>query len=124
MNTILHLAPRARWETWPAGEPYLPETYAQDGFVHCTSGDPLMLRVANRFYRDMPGDFVLLTLDPALLTSALRWEAASDGMSAEPFPHIYGPIDYSSVVAVRPLLRDASGAFVGIIGERSPSVHR
>ena len=40
--------------------PYLPAAYAEDGFVHCTDGDPEMVAVANRFYREDPRPFLLL----------------------------------------------------------------
>jgi uncharacterized protein (DUF952 family) len=30
------------------------------------------------------------------------------------YPHVYGPIDTSSVMEVRPMIRDAEGAFTGI----------
>jgi uncharacterized protein (DUF952 family) len=109
---IYHLAPAARWHAWPSGEGYLPAEYEADGFVHCTAGDDLMLRVANRFYRDAPGDFVLLEIAPARLTSELRWEASGDDL-APAFPHVYGPIDRAAIVAVRAVRRAPDGAFLG-----------
>jgi uncharacterized protein (DUF952 family) len=112
MKTIYHLAPARRWGGWPADEPYLPAQYAADGFVHCTAGDELMLEVANRFYHEVAGDFVLLVIDPERLTSPLRWERSTDGL-AKLFPHIYGPIDRSAVVEVRAVRRAADGTFVG-----------
>ena len=112
MNEIYHLAPAARWRDWPAGAGYLPAEYDADGFVHCTAGDELMLAVANRFYRTAPGDFVLLVIDPARLTSPLRWEQSTDGL-APLFPHIYGPIDRAAVVEVREVRRGQDGAFLG-----------
>jgi uncharacterized protein (DUF952 family) len=86
MSGIYHLAPAARWRGWPAGRPYLPAEYGADGFVHCTAGDELMLKVANRFYRGASGDFVLLVIDPGRLTSELRWERSGDDL-APLFPH-------------------------------------
>jgi uncharacterized protein (DUF952 family) len=113
MNLIYHLAPAARWHGWPSGEPYLPAEYADDGFVHCTAGDELMLQVANRFYRDAPGDFVLLVIDPARLAAPLKWEASADDDLAAKFPHIYGPIDRDAIVEVRAARRAADGEFTG-----------
>ena len=120
MSAIYHLAPAARWHTWPAAQPYLPAEYADDGFIHCTAGDDLMLEVANRFYREVPGDFVLLVIDTARLTAPLRWEAAAhphgaadQGPAAPLFPHIYGPIDRESIIEVRPVRRAADGEFLG-----------
>lgn len=112
MTHIYHLAPTTRWRDWPAGAPYLPAEYDADGFVHCTAGDDLMLRVANTFYRDAPGDFVLLVIDPRLLTPELKWERSTDGL-APLFPHIYGPIDAAAIVEVRAVRRGEDGIFLG-----------
>jgi uncharacterized protein (DUF952 family) len=112
VELIYHLAPAERWRAWPADRPYLPAEYAADGFVHCTAGDALMLKVANRFYHDTAGDFVLLVLDPARLRSELRWEPSGDDL-ATLFPHIYGPIDRAAVVEVRAVRRAADGTFIG-----------
>jgi uncharacterized protein (DUF952 family) len=112
MSVIYHLAPAGRWRAWPAERAYLPAEYDADGFVHCTAGDELMLKVANRFYRDAPGEFVLLEIDPAKLTSPLKWERSDDDLAPE-FPHIYGPIDRAAIVGVREARRAADGAFVG-----------
>jgi uncharacterized protein (DUF952 family) len=113
MNIIYHLAPAERWRSWPDGQPYLPAEYEADGFIHCTAGDALMLQVANRFYREAQGGFVLLAIDPSRLTVPLKWEhSPGDDLAAE-FPHIYGPIDRAAVVEVREVRRAADGEFIG-----------
>ena len=112
MQQIYHLAPAGRWRDWPSEQPYLPAEYDADGFVHCTAGDQLMLAVANRFYRATPGDFVLLMIDPALLTAPLKWEAPADDMALL-FPHIYGPIDHAAVLEMRAVRRAEDGDFLG-----------
>ena len=112
MEYIYHLAPAARWYTWPSDQPYLPAEYDADGFIHCTAGDALMIAVANRFYRTAAGDFVLLVIDPARLTAPLKWEPSSDDLAAL-FPHIYGPLDRAAVQEVRRVLRAADGEFTG-----------
>jgi uncharacterized protein (DUF952 family) len=115
MSTIYHLCPVARWNAWPAETPYLPEPYEQDGFIHCTAGDELLLQVANRFYRTVPGDFVALVIETNLLTSRLVWEAPSPGDTLAPqFPHIYGPINPGAIVDVRSMQRDGTGTFIAI----------
>lgn len=115
MNVIYHLAPADRWRAWPPGAPYVPAEYDADGFVHCTAGADLMLQVANRFYRHVPGAWVLLVIDPARLTAPLRWErpAPDDGL-APLFPHIYGPIDAAAIVEVRPVQRSDDGTFTAM----------
>jgi uncharacterized protein (DUF952 family) len=112
MDVIYHLAPAARWRGWPADAPYLPTEYDVDGFVHCTAGDELMLKIANAVYHGAPGDFVLLAIDPQRLTAPLRWERSTDELAAL-FPHIYGPIDRAAIVEVRAVRRGADGTFLG-----------
>jgi uncharacterized protein (DUF952 family) len=73
-----------------------------------------MIKVANLFYRKVPGDFVLLFIDTSKLndsTSPLKWESATEFDSS--FPHIYGPIDRQAIVDVRPIQRTEDGTFVG-----------
>ncbi len=111
MTVIYHLAPADRWTTWPGDTPYVPAEFDTDGFVHCTAGDELMLQVANTVYRDVPGDFVLLVIDVALLASEVRWERPAGPELAPLFPHIYGPIPAAAVVAVRVAQRNGDGTF-------------
>lgn len=109
------MALASRWQTWPQNTPYLPEAYADDGFIHCTAGDALMIKVANTFYRSVPGTFVALVVETGLLTSRLEWEAPSPGDALAPsFPHIYGPINLDAIVDVKTMVRDATGTFIAI----------
>mgnify|MGYP002382268997 CR=1 FL=1 len=55
--------------------------------------------VRRAFFVDVP-DLVLLHIDETLLSSPLRWD---DVPGAGTFPHIYGPVDLSAVVAVEVL---------------------
>ncbi len=105
----LHLVPEANWEVHDPAAPYLPAAYRDDGFVHCTDGDEEMVKVANRFYRDDPRPFLLVTLD--LDRTGSPWRFDDPG---ETYPHVYGPIDLASVLEVRRMTRDADGAFAGI----------
>ncbi|GIV98998.1 DUF952 domain-containing protein [Roseiflexus sp.] len=109
---IFHMAPAERWTMWPAHEPYVPAEFAADGFVHCTEGEELMVRVANALYRGTPGDFVLLVIDVERLTAPVRWERPAGTPLAPLFPHIYGPINPEAIVEVRRIERDVDGAFL------------
>ncbi|CAF2635923.1 unnamed protein product [Rotaria sp. Silwood2] len=114
MSLIYHLAPTSRWYSWPENTPYLPAEYDKDGFIHCTSGDELMIKVANRFYKNVAGDYVLFVIDTMKLkdpASPVKWEKASEFDSL--FPHIYGPIDRKAIVEVRSVQRADDGTFVG-----------
>ncbi len=105
----LHLVPEATWDARDPAAPYLPAAYEEDGFIHCTDGDAEMVVVANRFYRGDPRPFLLLTLDLEQTGSPWRFDEPGS-----PYPHIYGPVDPSSVMEVRRMVRDEGGTFTGI----------
>jgi len=67
------------------------------------------MRVANSFYAGEHG-LVLLAIDPAHLTSELRWEPGTD-LPTELFPHIYGPLNVDAVVSVLSLEPGMDGKF-------------
>ncbi len=81
---ILHLVTKAEWDAKPADQPYTPDAFKKDGFIHCTQGDALMLEVANRFYKAVAGDFLAVGIDEAKITSPVKWEAPSDPAPAAP----------------------------------------
>jgi uncharacterized protein (DUF952 family) len=120
LAVILHLVDAATfdaWQTQPGSGPFRPASLATEGFVHCTGDEPTLLRVANTFYRRLPGELVVLDLDEAALTSELRWEdpvpAPPAGSAVTQFPHVYGPIDRAAVRRVRRLVRDRDGTCTG-----------
>ena len=117
MTVILHLLPEATWRSLPPGTAtWAPASLAEEGFVHCSGSDEVMLRVANAIYQGEPGAFVVLSLDPDWLTSEVRWEPPSPpGPATEGvlFPHVFGPLDLAAVVRVRRMDRDADGSFAG-----------
>jgi uncharacterized protein (DUF952 family) len=113
---ILHLVDEATWLALAPGEVLRPPSLASEGFVHCTSGDDLLLVVANAFYRAVPGGVLALTIDPALVMSEIRWEhpPGTDPLAdVAAFPHIYGPLDPAAVVDIRRFVRDDDGSYVG-----------
>jgi uncharacterized protein (DUF952 family) len=71
---ILHLVSKADWEATPADQPYRASSLDSEGFIHATRGEALMLQVANAFYKDAPGEFLLLNIDESKLTSEVKWE--------------------------------------------------
>ncbi|HEX9260180.1 MAG TPA: DUF952 domain-containing protein, partial [Acidimicrobiales bacterium] len=64
---LLHLISTADWDMFQRDGTWAPPSLATEGFVHCTGDDALLLRVANSFYRDHPGLFVVLSLDATKL---------------------------------------------------------
>jgi uncharacterized protein (DUF952 family) len=102
-----HLTPAAWWNEADPQAPLGAPSLATEGFIHCTTGAAEMVATANRHYRDDPRDFVVLTLDLDRLTSPWRVEDP-----ARIYPHVFGPIDRAAIVDVRPMPRDADGAFL------------
>ena len=100
---IYHLVPADYWRTISPTSPYLPRDFEKDGFIHCTRGLVKLLQVANTFYRDVPGEFLLLELDERQISADVKYE---DG-----FPHIYGPLNQDAIVAIYVMSRREDGAF-------------
>ncbi|MEE9333496.1 MAG: DUF952 domain-containing protein [Granulosicoccaceae bacterium] len=76
---------------------YVCDSLSSEGFIHCCLNAQLE-GVIDRYYQDVTGQ-VLLSLDPTLLNSELRYENTVGGI--EEFPHIYGPINLDAVVFER-----------------------
>jgi uncharacterized protein (DUF952 family) len=92
---IYHVCSAADWLAAKADGPYTGSADdARDGFIHFSDGNHLRGSVA----RHRPGQdgLVLLMVEPDLLGSALKWEASRGGVL---FPHLYGPLPVSAVMA-------------------------
>lgn len=76
----------------------------RDGYIHLSSP----AQVAGTLARHFAGAaaLVLLRIDAAALGERLRWEASSGGRL---YPHLYGTLPLSAVIAETPLARDAAG---------------
>jgi len=105
---ILHATTRAAWSEAQKNGAYSADSLASQGFIHCSKVSQ-MLRVANTFYAGQKG-LVLLEIDPARLTSVLRWEPGTD-LPTDLFPHIYGPLNLEAVIQVFDFEPDAAGKF-------------
>lgn len=128
--TLYHLVPQAAWEAAKAsGGLYFPPTYAQDGFTHLCADADSLLGIANHFYADCKGDWLLLSLSPSRLVGELRWEPAAavgttpahtgDGaqerQQQQLFPHLYGGLAPCAVTEETLVDRLPSGKFVGLL---------
>jgi uncharacterized protein (DUF952 family) len=103
---IFHITTAPEWDAARRAGAYRAPTLETEGFIHCSLPNQVN-HVADWFYRDIP-DLVLLGIDPALLTSELRWEPSSDAFAGE-FPHVYGPIAIEAVVSATPWSRGDEG---------------
>jgi uncharacterized protein (DUF952 family) len=100
-DRLVHLVDPAQWRAALASGALRPPSLESAGFVHLSTPDQVHLP-AGLLY---PGrrDMVLLVVDPARLTDPLRWEPGDpDDPAGMLFPHLYGPLPVTAVVAVVP----------------------
>jgi uncharacterized protein (DUF952 family) len=101
MEPIFHIAEKDAWEAAQGAGEYCistrGKTLSEVGFIHCSHRDQVE-GVAKAAYGGA-GPLVLLTIDPGLVTAAIKEESAG---GTETFPHIYGPLPLGAVVAVTP----------------------
>jgi uncharacterized protein (DUF952 family) len=102
-----HLVAGEYYRDSRSDEPYTPEAYASDGFIHCTDGAENVAAVANRYYTADRRMYIALLIEKALVVPEIRYEDA-DAI----YPHIYGPLNRDAIVGVVPVLRNADGTFV------------
>ena len=114
MTELFHIAVATDWAQAQRDGEYRMSTrgrtLADEGYIHASTAAQV-LPVANAYYQDEPDDLLLLVLDPALIGAEIKWEQVPGAASADPFPHIYGPLPVHAVRQVLPLLRDESGQF-------------
>jgi uncharacterized protein (DUF952 family) len=107
---LVHICAAEQWRSAQAVGELRPESLTSSGFVHLSTPEQVHLP-ANRLYAGRR-DLVLLHVDPARLSSPVRWEP---GVPTDPdamvFPHLYGPLPVVAVIAVTPYLPSADGRF-------------
>ncbi|MCX7753717.1 MAG: DUF952 domain-containing protein [Anaerolineales bacterium] len=116
MSRIYHITTRTAWQDAERNGEYRPSSLAHEGFIHFSQRHQI-LEVAHAFYRGQNG-LVLLSVETEHLKAELRYEpplhpAGSDlpPVSSSLFPHLYGPLNLSAVLAVVDLPPDENGLF-------------
>jgi uncharacterized protein (DUF952 family)/GNAT superfamily N-acetyltransferase len=105
---LLHLCTPATWRMALAAGSLAPPSLVHEGFVHLSTSVQVTWP-ANALFRGRT-DLLVLVIDPARLPGVLRCEPAPDAPGAS-FPHHYGPVPVSSVVAVLPYQPGPDGRF-------------
>ncbi|MEZ5283114.1 MAG: DUF952 domain-containing protein [Acidimicrobiales bacterium] len=112
---VFHISTPQAWQQAQLEGVYTHPSLEAEGFIHMSTRDEL-LATTERHYAGVVG-LILLEVDTsALPDGALVWEMAPT--VGREFPHSYGPIPTSAVVAVHPWDADASG------GRQLPPEHR
>jgi uncharacterized protein (DUF952 family) len=109
MAPIYKICRRAEWEAAQAAGAYTgSDVDRRDGYIHFSTA----AQVAETARRHFAGqaDLVLVAVEDAGLRERLRYEPAR---GAALFPHLYGPLDPTRVLWVKPLPlgRDGHHAF-------------
>ncbi|HET9910418.1 MAG TPA: DUF952 domain-containing protein [Anaerolineales bacterium] len=110
---IYHITSRKAWRDAQQRGDYRVASLETEGFIHCSTGTQV-LPVAEKYYPRQRGLLVLM-IDPARLTSDLRWEAPAEGApppgvaEGELFPHVYGPINLDAIVKAYDLETNPDG---------------
>jgi len=98
VETIYCLVPAFYWDGYKEKADYYPRDYEQEGFIHATKGDELLVKVANRVYPEFQDELLLLVIDEAKIKSEVKYEEAKDGKL---YPHIYGPLNTNAIVSIK-----------------------
>jgi uncharacterized protein (DUF952 family) len=112
---IYHITSRRAWQEAQQQGAYRADSLESEGFIHCST-QTQVLPVAEKHYKGQQ-DNLLLMIDPAMLTSELRWEPPSGGApppgvpEGELFPHIYGTINLDAVAKVYDLESNPDGSY-------------
>jgi uncharacterized protein (DUF952 family) len=112
---IYHITSRSAWSDARERGDYRAESLESEGFIHCST-EAQVVPVAHKFYVGQD-NLLLLVIEPALLSSDLKWEPPAGGgpppgvPEGDLFPHIYGPINLDAVVNVFDLESNPDGQF-------------
>ena len=111
---LVHICTADQWKSALADGELRPDSLASNGYVHLSTLDQVHLP-ANRLYTGRT-DLVLLRIDPARLSSPVRWEP---GVATDPagmvFPHLYGALPVAAVISVTSFRPDVNGRFAPVV---------
>ena len=120
---LLHLCAPVTWRMALAAGCLATPSLLTHGFVHLSTSDQVRLP-ANALYGGRT-DLLMLLIDPARLPGELRFEPGDhDAWSGLRFPHHYGAVPTSAVVAVLPYPPGLDGHFSDPVGLPAPDDHR
>lgn len=104
-DPIYHMCRRDEWAAAEAAGSYAGSSQdVADGFIHFSTA--LQVRESAAKHRAGQAGLMLLSVDPAVLGAALKWEPSRGGQL---FPHLYGALPVAAVLRADPLGLDADG---------------
>jgi uncharacterized protein (DUF952 family) len=109
MRPTYHLVAVEDWAAADDAQPYASASLAIEGFIHCTDGVAPLGVTFDRYYAADARPFLALTVDLDALAVLWRYDA-----QGSPYPHIYGSIARTAIVAVERVRRSPDGRFAGL----------
>lgn len=106
-DLTFHLVAAEDYRAAASDAPYVPASFAADGFIHCTDSAANLAEVGNRYYRDDVRDYLVLIIDKAAVEPPVVYEDP-----ARIYPHIFGPLNRDAIVEILPAPRAADGSFL------------
>jgi len=107
MPRIFHITTHDAWEDAKAAGRYTADSLQTEGFIHCSEAAQVTW-VANMRFKGRT-DLILLHVDEAAVGAEVRRENLEGGTQL--FPHIYGPLPVSAVMAITPMTPSPDGTF-------------
>jgi uncharacterized protein (DUF952 family) len=104
---FIYTATPGEWKDIQTRTAFHDARFLKEGFIHCSYPEQT-LRVLNKHYRKEK-TVLLLVIDPGKL--AVPWTSEDLKNRGEAFPHVYGPINLSAVVASHDIHRGDDGQF-------------
>jgi uncharacterized protein (DUF952 family) len=91
---VFHLTTPAEWAEARRAGRLVPQGFADEGFVHCST----LAQLVGTIERHLSGvdELAVLELDLDRLGGDLRWEESRPG---ERYPHLYRPLEAGDVIA-------------------------
>ena len=117
MDFIYHITTPELWQAALAAGEYRAPTLAAEGFMHASTAEQLV-GSANRFYSQQPS-VLLLKIRLDRVRPPVVWEQSTH--SANPFPHLYGPLNLDAVVRLISWDRGSDGAYFAPADLESPA---
>jgi uncharacterized protein (DUF952 family) len=105
VTTIYKICERTAWEEAEAAGRFTGSPAdSRDGFIHFSTAAQLPGTAAKHFAG--LSDLMLVAVDSAALSGALKWEPSRGG---ELFPHLYAALPFSAALWARPLADEIEG---------------
>ena len=74
MRLTYHGTLAAHFDSLDPREPYVPQGFERDGFIHCTDGARSLADVLSEFYGESEGDWLALYIDSELVEAPVKYE--------------------------------------------------